>query len=168
MGDPAAVAAAASSGGWVRRHPLVVFGLAPVPALLVAVAVYTVAVAGLAYALGPADGAPPTGVARAAALAVLYGVAFVPFLGVAAGLGWLAVRSGAAGWWAAVGLAQVVLAAGLLTVQATWGDLPGQSTIAVGLGFPLTGVRQAAQMLLPLALGWYALRRPPRPVVAVA
>jgi hypothetical protein len=168
MGDPAAVASAVGAGGWVRRHPLVVFGLAPVPALLVAAAAYTLVVAGLGYAVGLTDGAPAPGVARTAAFALLYGVAFVPFLAVAGGIGWLAVRSGTAGWWAAVGLAQVVLVAGLLTIQATWSDLPGQSTIAVGLGFPLVGVRQAAQMLLPLSLGWYAIRKMRRPVVAMA
>ena len=168
MGDPAAVAAAAGSGGWVRRHPLLVFGLAPVPALLVAAAGYTLALAGLGYAFGVTDGGPPTGVARSAVAALTYGVAFVPFLAVAAGLGWLAVRSGSAGRWAAVGLAQVVVVGGLLTVQTTWSELPGQSAVAVGFGFPIVGVRQAAQMLLPLAVGWIVIRRLRRPAVAMA
>jgi hypothetical protein len=150
MGEPAALAAAVEHRTWVRRHPGLVFGLAPVPALILAAACYVLVLAGLGYAFGEA---PPEGVVRSTAEALLCGIAFVPFLGVALGLGWLAVRSGAGGRWASVALAQVAILAGVLTVNSTWSDLPGQSTLAVGLGFPLTGWRQAAQMLLPLALG---------------
>jgi hypothetical protein len=82
----------------------------------------------------------------------------VPFLALTAAFGWLAGRSGA-GRWAVVAVAQVAILAGVVTVRATWGDLPEQSTLAVGVGLPLAGWRQAAQLLLPLALGWYALRR---------
>ena len=170
MGDPAAVAAAVEHRGWVRRHPVLVFGLAPVPAVLLAAACYILALGGLGYAvdlalgglgyaLGEASSTLPEGVARSAADALFYGVAFVPFLGVALTIGWLAVRSGAGGWWVVAALAQVVLLAGLVRVQSTWSDLPGQSTVMLGVGFPLTGWRQAAQMLLPLALGWLVLRR---------
>ena len=168
MGNPADVAAAVEHRGWVRRHPVLVFGLAPVPALLLAMAGYAVVLSGLGYALlaaaGFGDSAPPDGIARAAADALWYGIAFVPFLAVTAVFGWLAARSGA-GRWAVVALAQVVILAGVVTVRTTWGDLPEQSTLMVGVGLPLTGWRQAAQMLLPLALGWHALRRRP---VAVA
>jgi hypothetical protein len=168
MGAPAAVAAAVEHRGWVRRHPVLVFGLAPVPAVLLAVVSYVLVFAGLGYALlaaaGFDDSAPPNGIARIVGDALWYGIAFVPFLAVTAVFGWLAVRSGA-GRWAVVALAQVVILAGVVTVHTTWGDLPEQSTLMVGVGLPLTGWRQAAQMLLPLALGWYALRRRPHPVV---
>ncbi len=167
MGNPADVAAAVGRRGWVRRHPALVFGLAPVPALLLAVAGYVLVLAGPGYALlaaaGFGDPAPPDGVGRVAADALWYGTAFVPFLAVTAVFGSLAVRSGA-GRWAVVALAQVVILAGVVTVRATWGDLPEQSTLTVGVGLPLAGWRQAAQMLLPLALGWYALRRRPAAV----
>ena len=158
MGAPAAVAAAVERGGWVRRHPLLVFGLAPVPALLLAAVCYMLVLAGLGYAFGE-EGAPPEGIVRFTAEALLYGIAFVPFLAVAAGFGWLAVRSRASGWWAVVALGQAVTLAAVMTVRSTWSDLPGQSQLIVGVGLPFTGWRQAAQMLLPLALGWYALRR---------
>jgi hypothetical protein len=167
MGDPVAVAAAVEHRGWVRRHPALVFGLAPVPALLLTVACYVCVFAGLGYALlaaaGFDDSAPPDGTVRIAGDALWYGVAFVPFLAVTAVYGWLAARSGARRW-AVVALAQVVILAGVVTVRTTWSDIPEQSTLMVGVGLPLTGWRQAAQMLLPLALGWYALRRRPQPV----
>jgi hypothetical protein len=162
MGNPADVAAAAGHRGWVRRHPALVFGLAPVPALLLAVACYVFVFAGLGYALlsaaGFNDSAPPDGIVRTAGDALWYGVAFVPFLAVTAVYGWLASRSGT-GRWAVVALAQVVILAGVVTVRTTWGDRPEQSMLMVGVGLPLTGWRQAAQMVLPLGLGWYALRR---------
>ena len=164
MGEPAAVARGVEHRGWVRRHPLLVFGLAPVPALVLTGACYVLVLAGLGYAFGPAEGAPPEGMVRSTIEALLYGIAIVPFLGAALGLGWLSVWSGAARWWAVVALAQVVILAGLVTVGCTWSDLPGQSTLTVGVGFPLTGWRQAAQMLLPLILGWLMLRgRGPTP-----
>jgi hypothetical protein len=161
MGEPVAVAVAAAVAhrGWVRRHPLLVFGLAPLPAVLLAVACYVLAFAGLGYAVSEAAGTLPEGIARPAADAVFSGIAFVPFLAVSGGLGWLAVRSGAGLWWAGAALAQVVLLAGLVRVQSTWSALPGQSTLVLGVGLPLTGWRPAAQMLLPLALGWLTLRR---------
>lgn len=168
MGSPAAVAAAVEHRGWVRRHPVLVFGLAPVPVLLLTVASYVFIFASLGYALlsaaGFDDSAPPDGTVRIAGDALWYGIAFVPFLAVTAAFGWLAVRSGT-GRWAVVALAQVVILAGVVTVRTTWSDLPEQSKLMVGVGLPMTGWRQAAQMLLPLALGWHALRRRP---VAVA
>lgn len=167
MGSPGELAAAAAAAhrrsGWVRRHPLVVFGLAPVPAMLLAVTCYVFVFPVLGYAIGAAVGAdgevPPAGFARSAADVFFYGVAFVPFLGVAAALGWLAVRSGSPRWWAAAAVAQVAAVAGLLRVQSTWGDLPEQTQLLLAIGTPLAGWRQAAQMLLPLALGWLVLRR---------
>lgn len=165
MGDPADVAAAVERRGWVRRHPLLVFGLAPVPALLLAAVCYVLVLGVLGYAFGE-EGAPPEGVVRSTAEALLNGIAFVPFLAVAAGFGRLAVRSRAGRWWAAVALGQVVALAAVVTVRSTWSDLPEQSQLIVGVGLPLTGWRQAAQMLLPLALGWFALRRPQPSVLA--
>jgi hypothetical protein len=170
MGDPGELAAAAAAGhrGWVRRHPMLVFVLAPIPAVLLAVTCYMLAVVGLGYAVGEAvgeaDEAPPEGIVRSAADALFYGIAFIPFVGVAVALGRLAIRSGAAGWWAVVALCQVTVFAGLVRVQSTWSDLPGESQLMLGVGFPFTGWRQVAQMLLPLALGWFVLRaRSPRP-----
>ena len=80
----------------------------------------------------------------------------------------LAIRSGARGWWAAVSLAQVVVLAGLVTVNVTWSDLPGRSQFMLGIGFPFAGWRQALQMLLPLALGWFAMRWRQSQATAVA
>lgn len=165
MGIPADVAAAVKYRGWVRRHPLLVFGLAPVPAVIVAVACYVLVLAGLGYIFAEAAAVPPVGLARTAAEALLYGIAVVPFLVVAVAIGQLTVRSGTTARWATLALAQVVILAGVVTVRSTWGDLPGQSQLMLGLAFPVAGWRQAAQMLLPLALGWYVLRsRGPRPV----
>jgi hypothetical protein len=160
MGDPTDVAAAVERRGWVRRHPMLVFGLAPVPALLLAAVCYMLVLAGLGCAFGEAEGAPPEGIVRFTAEALLYGIAFVPFLAVAAGFGRLAVRSRAGGWWAVAALGQVVTLAAVVTVRSTWSDLPEQSQLIVGVGLPLSGWRQAAQMLLPLAPGWFVLRRP--------
>lgn len=166
MGDPKQLALAATKehwrAGWIGRHPLLVFGLGPVPAIILAVTGYMLAFTALGYAIAAIvedENAAPEGIARFIADALFYGIAFVPFLVVTVVVGWLAVRSRVAGWWAVAAMAQVAILAGLLRVQSIWSDVPEQSQLILGVGVPLMGWRQAAQMLLPLALGWFALRR---------
>jgi PadR family transcriptional regulator PadR len=177
MGEPCELAAVAAAeyrrAEWVRRHPLVVFGLAPVPAALVAGAGYLAALVAAGYGLDAACGGldvppPREDVIRSACDALWFGVAFVPFLGVAAAFGRLAVRSGAAGRWTMLALVQVALLAGLLTVQTVWSELPEHSQLVVGFGIPLGGWRQAAQLVLPLGLGLaaYYAGRGRRPALA--
>jgi hypothetical protein len=169
MGDPGELAAAASAPyrgtRWVRRHPLLVFGLAPLPAILLGVALYTLALVAVGYG-AIAVGYDEDSFSRTAATALVYGMGFIPFPAVAVILGRLVVRCGVSRWWAVAALAQVTLLAGFATVQLTWSDLPGQSQLMVGFRAPLSGWRQAAQLVLPLVAGWLVIRAAGRRPVA--
>ncbi|QJW99896.1 HAAS signaling domain-containing protein [Frigoriglobus tundricola] len=147
---------------WVRRHPLVVFGLAPVPVAILGVAVYLLA----AWAVGSAVAAGydceiseiPRGVLIPTATAFAYSIGFVPFLPLVAAFGWLGVRCRAGAWWLAAAVAQVALLAGAATTELHESDLPGASQLVVGLGLPLTGWRQVVQLLITVLIGGAYLR----------
>jgi hypothetical protein len=176
MGEPGELAAAAAAeyrkAVWVRRHPLLVFGLAPAPAVLLGITVYMLAIAAVGYAMDSAgvsdESLSRDGLVRAVAAFVWYGVGFVPFLAATAAFGWLAARSGVRGRWLAAAVVQVALFGGMAVVQLNWSDLPGESQLLLGFGFPLVGWRQAAQLLLPLTLGWLSLRAAGRRAAAAA
>jgi hypothetical protein len=178
MGEPGELAATAVAeyrrAGWVRRHPVLVFGFAPVPAALVAMVGYVLVAGGIGYvvtAAGYGDEGP-NALSRdtlnriASGFAVTLG--FVPFLVAAVWFGWLAVRSRVSGWWLAAAIAQVAILGGAATTQLIPSDLAGQSQLVVGLGIPLSGWRQAAQLLIPVAIGWIALRAANRRAAAIA
>lgn len=170
MGAPAELAAVAGAehgrGGWVRRHPVLVFGLAPVPVAAACAVLYGAVLVAAGYAAG-VGGLATDATARAAATALVYGVAFVPFALAALVLArlWTGARIGRG--WALAALAQVALVAGAATVQLTWSDLPGQSQLALGLSVPFAAARQGVQVALPLLVGlavvWAARRRAARP-----
>lgn len=158
MGAPAEVAAAAgrARAGWVRRHPLVVFGLGPVPAAVACVALYAAGLVALGVA-ARAAGLAADSTARAAAGVLVAGAAFVPFALAALAFARLGVRAGVGRGWALAALAQIALVAGFATVSLTWSDLPGRSQLAVGLRAPAVEGRQWAQLAVPLVLGCAAV-----------
>lgn len=169
MGAPAELAAVAGAehrrGGWVRRHPVLVFGLAPVPVAAACAVLYGAALVAAGYAAG-VGGLATDATVRTVATALVYGVAFVPFALAALVLArlWTGARIGRG--WALAALAQVALVAGAATVQLTWSDLPGQSQLAVGVSVPFAAARQGAQLALPLLVGLavvWAARREARP-----
>ena len=167
MGPPEDIASVAAMeyrrSSWVRRHPRLVFGLAPLPTAILGLAVYMLVAVGIAAGLTAAGyGEPESLIARhrleSVAAVYWYSLAFVPFVSVAGVFGWLAMRSQVAGRWVIVALLQVALLGGMATTQVRWSDIPGQSQLLLGVGIPLTGWRQAAQLILPLAVGWLTLR----------
>ncbi|MDB5311731.1 MAG: hypothetical protein JWO38_5933 [Gemmataceae bacterium] len=164
MGVPDVLAATAVAeyrrAVWVRRHPFLVFGVAPVPAVILGLAVYLLAFAGVGYALDTAGFEDPiheSGFEQVAAT-LWYSIGFVPFLALAAGYGWLAVRSQVAWGWLAASVVQVAVLAWLARTEIRLSDVPGQSQVLLGIGFPGANLRQLAQLLPPLVVGWLALR----------
>jgi hypothetical protein len=166
MGTPEGLADATAGAHrpatWVRRHPLIVFGLAPVPIAVLGTAVYMLA----AWAVGSAVAAGynceieeiPRGVLVPMATVFSYSIGFVPFLALAAAFGWLGVRCRARAWWLAAAVVQVALLASSATTELHPSDLPGASQLIIALNLPLMGWRQAAQLLIPALIGGVYLR----------
>ncbi len=166
MGTPEGLAGASAGAvrpvTWVRRHPLIVFGLAPVPVAFLGVAVYLLA----AWAVGAAVAAGydceiseiPKGVLIPVATVFAYSIGFVPFLALAVAFGRLGVRCRARARWLAAAVAQVALLAGTATTELHRSDLPGASQLVVALGLPLTDWRQVIQLLIPVLIGGVYLR----------
>jgi hypothetical protein len=156
LGEPAAVAAAAADrlrGGWVRRHPVLVFGLAPIP---VAVGVMAAVVLGLgvfAWAADELTGWSTSPAVRPVAGRVVLntldlGVRFGAVALSAALFARLAGRAGSGRVWPAVAAVQLTaLAAGLMT-DIRYSDLPNQSSMNIGF-HASTSLERAAELLTP-------------------
>ena len=190
LGEPGALANQAAEefrrGRWASRHPLLTFGLLPLPALVLAfvatVLLTWLAAVGLAWLLaGDMDELPrPAQVTFAYTTA--WGVRFVPFA-VAAGLFTrLYLRSRVSRWWFAAAALQVLLVAGTFHSALNISDEPGESVWMIGLAWMpaprgegwnwpllnLGGWTQAAQVVVPLAVGALLLRAGQRRRGAVA
>jgi hypothetical protein len=179
LGRPAELAAHAAEeyrrARWASRHPLLVFGLLPLPATVLAFAATMLAVwvtgEGLALVLGDVDQLPRPAVV-ALAYTVAWGVRFVPFVMVAVLFTRVYLRSRVSGWWFAVGAAQVLLVAGSFFSSVHYSDEPGGSTWQVGFAWlpvplqdgwampllTLVGWAQLAQILMPVAVGVLMVR----------
>jgi hypothetical protein len=160
MGGPKGLAAAAAdhrrAAGWARRHPLLAFGLAPVPAAALAAALYGLGVLALWMAAGAAG---YEGASFPAAAALVSGLGFVPFLLTAAVLGRLAARSGVGRHWELASVCQVALLAGAAMARLSWPGGEGEPMLVLGVGVPLAaGWTAVAQLVLTLAAGWLAAR----------
>lgn len=181
VGEPAALAATATDqyrrATWVGRHPLLVFGLLPVPAMLLALTgtVFAlVAVAHLAVWVFGEEGLSdlPRPVVAAAADALVWVLRLVPFLL----LGWLFTRlylrhQIGRGWYAAAA-AQVLFLAGSFLLTVHHSDVPEQSMMMAGFAWmppPTDDVwgffyrrclydGQLLQVLLPAAVAGLMLR----------
>lgn len=176
LGPPERVAAVAAAeyrrAGWVRRHPLLVFGLAPVPALVVGlvvpILVLELAIGAAALVFGVDLDDPPRGVAVAAAFTLNYASRFLPFVLVMAGFTRLYLRSGVRWGWYAAAAGQVLFLAATYMSAVVLRDEPGQSQWMIGFawlavlggqGFlGLIGWTQLAQLAAPLAVGWVMVR----------
>mgnify|MGYP001032843337 CR=1 FL=1 len=176
LGRPAELAAHAAEeyrrARWASRHPLLVFGLLPLPAtVLVFVATMLVLwlpAAGLCLAFGGEDQVP-----RPAAAAFVYGASgslqFAPFALVAVLFTRVYLRGRVSRWWFAVAAAQVLLVAGSFMSSFHYSD---ESTWTVGFAwFPvpledgwampalnLIGWVQVVQVLVPVAVGVLMVR----------
>lgn len=190
LGRPAALAAHADGeyrrARFASRHPLVVFGLLPLPATVL-VFVATVLIIGLAVnavawlTVGGEDNVPRPVVA-AVVSATAWAVRFVPFAVVAALFTRAYVRGRVSGWWFAAAAAQVLAVAGTMVSLIRYDDDPGQSQWLIGLawapvptadGWALlshhaAGWMQAAQVAVPVAVGALVFRAAHRRQAALA
>lgn len=175
MGEPASVAASAAKEhrrtGWVQAHPLIAFGLAPIPLAIVAfmgIIVLLGGFGGLVYFLyGDLDNLPRP-VTERIVYALHYSMRLIPFLLLSAWFTRLFLRSGVHRIWYGVAMGQVLLLAGTFISVLTFSDIPGQSTWQLGFALvpspsaegwimtylPAIGWDQVFQMAVTLLMAW--------------
>lgn len=171
LGSPDELAALAESesrrGGWVRRHPLLVFGLAPLPMAALALILADVPALLTVWALGGL----PHWVTVWAMVAVAEVVTpFAPFVLAGAWLGRLS-RRGVSRAWLVVGVGQLALVAGTLVSAVRVGGAPGESAWSLALAWPPGELLaesapvtppvwpQGAQFAAPLVAAWWGGRK---------
>lgn len=189
LGEPAALAAGAAEeyrrARWTSRHPLLAFGLLPLPATLLVFAA-TVLLLGLALsaigwvAAGGGDDLPrPIQVALIYAMA--WGVRLLPFAVLAVLFTRLYLRSRVSGWWYITAAAQVLIVAGLTVSQWQYSEEPGQSQCMIGFAWAptpqgdgwalpllnLVGWSQVMQVIVPIAVGTLMYRAARRRQIAI-
>lgn len=174
LGRPAELAAHAAEeyrrARWASRHPLIVFGLLPLPVTVLVFAAMVLALWLAALGLGLAVGGDVDRLPRPAAAVLAYGVAwgvrFVPFALAAVLYTRVYLRGSVSRWWFAVAVAQVLLVAGSFLSSLRDSDVPGESTWTVGFAWlpvPVDdgwvmpslhfyGWAQVAQVLVPAAV----------------
>lgn len=81
----------------------------------------------------------------------------------AVGLTWaycrLSHRTGGPRYWAWSAVLLVAVLTGMVQYHVRLSEIPGQSTLTLGLGLMTPGAQQALQLLLPLAVGVALIRR---------
>jgi hypothetical protein len=191
LGRPAELAAQAAEeyrrARFASRHPLIVFGLLPLPAtvltFLATALVLGLAAEALGLALGGGDvDRLPRPVVVALVYGVSWGLQFVPFALAAVLFTRTYLRARVSRRWFVAAAAQVLLVAGLFVSSLHYSDVPGESTWMIGLawapvptgdGWGLTfhnavGWMQVAQVLVPLAVGVLTVRAARRRDAALA
>jgi hypothetical protein len=175
LGRPEALAEAAATEyrkeSWMRRHPLCVFGFAPLPAALLGLTLYLLLADGMAKLWECGFGELPGSADRAIFGRIIttyaYTVGLVPFAACAILFSRLAIRSKVSRWWLLVAVAQVGVIAWMVVTTVTLSDVPGQSTFLIGLRLPPWGGLNSwaslrspglLQLALPLAVGMIYLR----------
>ena len=165
---------------WIRRHPLCVFGLSPLPATLLGLTLYLLLAFGVAWLLECVFGElPVTGeherLTRSIITAYGFTVGVVPFVACAVLFGRLAVKSKVSRWWLVSAVVQVGIVAWMVVVSWTFSDAPGQSQFMIGLRLPpwsnlnsWASLRSPGllQLALPLAVGMIYLRAAARRMAA--
>ncbi|MGL4419540.1 MAG: hypothetical protein ACRCZF_02640 [Gemmataceae bacterium] len=192
MGTPRTVASAAAAefrrSRWTTRHPLLVFGLAPVPILFLVMIGLVIAlelgIVGVCeLVLGEAT--PSRKVLITLIYVVDSIVRFAPLVFAAVLFTRLYLRSSVAIGWYAVALGQLILFAATFVTFITLSDTPGHSQW--GLGFvwipiptengwalpfvSMAGFRQVVQVLATLGVAaafWRWARRQPTPELILA
>ncbi len=183
LGQPEALAEQAATEyrkeSWIRRHPLWVFGLTPLPAALLGLTLYLLLTVGIGLLWERSVGELPGTIDRALFGRILtaygYTVGLVPFAACAMLFGRLAVRSKVNRWWLVGAVAQVAVVAWMVVSTVKLSDVPGESQVLVGLRLPpyislsnwvsllWPGLLQLA---LPLAVGLIYLRAAARRLAA--
>ncbi|OWK41745.1 HAAS signaling domain-containing protein [Fimbriiglobus ruber] len=192
FGAPDRVAAAAAEeyrrAGWVRRHPVLTFALAPLPvtllglvlaAVVLSLVTLCVLVAAAALTTGGFD---PKTLPRWVKVDAVYfchhGIRLLPFALAPLFFGRLVVKYRTNAWWLVLAIAQIAVMAALYKSHIVYSDEPGQSQWMIGLSLPPweptthpalrtfflpMGWGQFGQLVLPFAVGglfaWAAVRR---------
>jgi|GEM_PF-2057275 len=162
MGEPLTVAADAATqhrlSGWAQSHPLLAFGIAPIPLAVVAfvgiVLLLELVFGGIAYLLyGDLDNLPRP-VTERIVYGLHYSVRLLPFVLLSAWFTRLFLRSGVRRVWYGVAMAQVLLLAGTFMSVLTISEIPGESTWK--MGFALAASPSASGWMLQYlpAIGW--------------
>jgi hypothetical protein len=179
MGTPAALAALAAQAAeeyrrsrWTSRHPLVVFGLLPLPATLLAFVLnglLLVLLELVAYVIGSALAVDFENLPRASLVAIVYACAwsfrFLPFVLLAFLFTRLYLRARVNRWWYVVAATQILFVAGTVISAIRYSEEPGQSawligftwaTVPPGEWYPplpyLFGWGQVLQVIVPVAV----------------
>lgn len=186
LGDPEILAAQASEeyrrSRWASRHPLLVFGLLPLPITLVVVIATLVLFGLVAYGIDWLVDDLPRPAVVALAYSAAWGVRFLPFVLLVVLFSQLYLRSQVSRWWLATAAAQVLVVAGSLVSSIQYNSEPGQSAwilvfawmpVPLGDGWALpflnsVGWMQALQIAVPLAVGALVLHASHRRQVALA
>jgi hypothetical protein len=180
LGDPATLAAVAAQeygrARWVSRHPLVAFGLLPLPAALLLIVATTLllglAVSGIGWAVAGDVEKLPRPALVALAYTAAWSVRLVPFTVLAVLFTRLYLRCQVSRWWFAAAAAQVLVVAGSIISLIQYSDEPGRSAWLIGLawapfpvdgrwGLPflhLVGWMQLVQVIVPVAVGALVFR----------
>jgi hypothetical protein len=190
LGAPAALAAGAAEeyrrARWTSRHPLVVFGLLPLPATLLVFAATVFALALAVYVVGWVTAGDVSDLPRPALVvltsAMAWAVRFLPFGVLALLFTRLYVRSRVSRWWLVTAAAQVLVVAGSTISMINYRDEPGQSQYILGFALApspggdgwtlpflsLVGWSQVMQVIVPVAVGTFMYRAAHRRRAALA
>ena len=170
LGEPEqvaeAVAVAHDEGSFMNRHPVVRFMIFAVSPLLMMLSVQCVVMMATFFSLFGlgvvGDGVPPLGSGSQVVLhyAIALFATVIPSVLLCKAYVALANRLRVGRNWMFVCCTLVALLAGLTYCQITFSELPGEIEIGFGLG--VFSVFQLVQMIIPIAFGWWLIRRLPR------
>ena len=183
LGQPAEVAERAAAeyrkASWTHRHPLIVFGLLPLPLFLVTMIVISMMFMSLevaGYLISLIDSDVQVDVPRWVVVGMAYGfmycMKFLPFVWMMRFFTRRYLRSGVAPIWYGVAAVQTLFLAGTFVSTILHSDTPGHSTMfmnfvwlqsAMGIGIGdalrmLVGWSQLFQIAAPVLLAWAMIR----------
>jgi hypothetical protein len=182
MGTPAALAVQAAEeyrrSRWTSRHPLVVFGLLPLPATLLAFAfteLLFVLLEIVVYVIGSAAAVDFENFPRALMVAIEYtwvwSFRFLPFVIPAFLFTRLYLRTRVNRWWYVAAATQILFVAGTFISAIRYSEVPGQSALLFGFTWApvppgewypplpnLFGWAQVLQVIVPVAVAAHLFR----------
>jgi hypothetical protein len=178
IGAPAALAVQAVEehrrSRWTSRHPLVVFGLLPLPATLLAFALsglLLVLLELIAYAIGSALAVdfenPPPALLVAIEYAWVWGFRFLPFVILAFLFTRLYLRTRVNRWWYVAAATQILFVAGTFISAIRYSEVPGQSAWLIGFTWAPVPPGEWYQPF-PNLFGWAQVLQVSVPVAAAA
>ena len=174
LGEPEQVAEAAvlahQHRSYSARHlfiTILIFAISPLLFMLVAEVAVFMATAASLFGLGILDdngsviGRGSNGVWQ---YAIVLSITVIPAILLCTAYFFLAKRLRVGRKWVIASCTLVALIAGLTSFQIIFSDLPGESSLAIGLaiGLGVGKTAQLVQLIVPLLFGWWLIRRVPR------